>query len=142
MRFPCRRWPGVAIALVCGCTLASLYLFQRDVWHGYATQECRSTEQFVARYEPLRPLLPTAEVTGFVLDKRHLDAGLMYPGARLFLAQYALSPRLLASRTAARWVIVDSDSPEIAPEMATSAHWTLTADLHNGVRLYRTDAKE
>ena len=35
-----------------------------------------------------------------------------------------------------------SDCPEIAPEIATSAHWILLADLRNGVRLYRTGVKE
>jgi hypothetical protein len=142
MRFRRRCRPRAAIVLVCGCTLASLYLFQRDVWHGYAMQDGSATERFVARYESLRPLLPTDEVIGFALDQRHVDARRMYPGARLFLAQYALSPRLVANRTTTRWVIVDSDSPEIVPEMATSAHWALTADLGNGVRLYRTDVKE
>ena len=61
---------------------------------------------------------------------------------RLFLAQYALSPQRLASCVASRWVIVESDCPETVPEIAASAHWTLLADLHNGVRLYRTDVKE
>ena len=66
----------------------------------------------------------------------------MHPDGRLYLAQYALSPRRLAEGTASRWVIVESDCPEIAPEIATSAHWTLLADLRNGVRLYRTGVKE
>ena len=54
------------------------------------------------------------------------------------LAQYTLSPRRVAGNAASPWVIIDSDRPEIVPEIAASARWTLVADLRNGVRLYRT----
>jgi hypothetical protein len=142
MWFRRRRSPGVAISLVCGCALVSLYLFQRDVWRDCATHDRYSPERFVARYEALRPLLPREEVAGFVLDEGHLETKRLHPGARLFLAQYAVSPRRLTRDAGLRWVVVDSDSPEVAPDMATKAHWTLQADLHNGVRLYRTDVKK
>jgi hypothetical protein len=137
-----RRSPGAAITLVCGCALVSLYLFQRDAWRDCATHDQYSPERFVARYEPLLPLLPREEVTGFVLDERHLETKRLHPGARLFLAQYAVSPRRLTQDAASHWVVVDSDSPEVVPDVATKAHWTLLADLRNGVRLYRTDVKE
>ena len=142
MRYRCHRRPRMAMALICGCALVSLYLFQHKAWHAYATEPCSVPEQFVARYEPLRPLVPATAVTGFLADQRHIDAAIMHPKGRLYLAQYALAPRRLADCTASRLVIVESDCPEIAPEIATSAHWTLLADLRNGVRLYRTGVKE
>jgi hypothetical protein len=143
MRFRFRRSPRVAIVLVCGCALMSLCWFHRNVWRAYAMRgEDNLAEELVARYEPLRPLLPTAEMIGFVVDERHADTERMCPGGRLYLAQYALSPRRLAFSAALRWVIVDSDCPTIVPEIAASGHWTLQADLHNGARLYRTDARE
>ena len=94
-----------------------------------------SPERFVARYEPLRPLLPKEEVTGFVLDERHAETKRLHPGARLFLAQYAVSPRRLTQDAASRWVVVDSDRPAVVPDVAAKGHWTLLADLRNGVRL-------
>ena len=120
----------------------SLCLFDHDVWRDGATHDPYSPERFVARYEPLRPLLPREEVTAFVLDERHLETKRLHPGARLFLAQYAVAPRRLMQNAASRWVVVDSDRPEVLPEVATKAHWTLLADLRNGVRLYRTDVRE
>ena len=141
MRFQCRRSPRMAMAIVGGCALVSLYLFQRDIWHYYATQGQNASEQFVGRYELLRPLVPTEDVTRFMLDEGHVDPAIIHPSARVGLAQYALTPRRVACDVAARWVIVDSDSPETVPEVAAKAHWTLVADLRNGVRLYRTDAR-
>ena len=142
MWFRRRRSPGAAIVLVCGCAALSLYLFQRDAWRDCLAHDQYSPEQFVARYEPLRPMLPKEEVTGFVLDECHTETTRLHPGARLFLAQYAVSPRRLTQDAASRWVVVDSDSPAIVPDIAAKAHWTLLADLRNGVRLYRTDRRE
>ena len=142
MWFRYRRSPGAAIAAVCGCALVSLYLFQRDAWRDCATHDQYSPERFVTRYEALFPLLPRDEVTGFVLDGRHLETRRLHPGARLFLAQYAVSPRRLMQEGASRWVVVDSDHPELVPDVAAKSHWVLLADLRNGVRLYRTDVKE
>ncbi len=58
MRFRCHRSPRTAIALICGCTLVSLYLFQRNLWCYYAEQGPGVCEQLVGRYEPLRPFVP------------------------------------------------------------------------------------
>ena len=142
MRFRCRRSPRAVIMLVCGCTLVSLFLFQRNIWRDYATQGQSAEEQFVAKYVRLRPLMPTDEVARFVVDEGHADLNRLHRDARMYLAQYAVSPRRLARDVASRWVVVDSDDPDSAPEIATSAHWTLLADLHNGVHLYRTDLGE
>lgn len=141
MWFPGRRSPIVAIALIAGCAVVSLYLFQRDAWRDCATHDQYSPEQFVTRYEPLQPWLPKGEVAGFVFDQPHSTQRL-HPGARLLLAQYAVSPRRLAENARSPWVVVDSDSPDVVPDIATSARWTLVADLRNGVRLYRTERKE
>ena len=68
MRFRCRRSPRVAMVLICGCALVSLYRFQHKAWHAYATEPRSVAEQFVARYEPLRWLMPATAVTGFLAD--------------------------------------------------------------------------
>jgi hypothetical protein len=141
MRFSCRRSPRIAIATISGCALVSLYLFQRDVWHTYAVQGGNPAERFVGRYELLRPMVPIGEVTRFIVDEEHADTAAVPPSARVGLAQYALTPRRVASDAASRWVIVDSDCPGTVPKFAAKSHWTLVADLHNGVRLYRTDVR-
>jgi hypothetical protein len=128
----------VAIVLISGAALVTLCVFVCLAWQAYLEAPRSAVEQYVARYEPLRKLLPAAKVTGFLADSPHLDPEVMEPGARFFLAQFALSPRRVACGTAPRWVVVDSDHPEIAPEIAASSHWILSADLRNGVRLYRT----
>jgi hypothetical protein len=138
---PCRHSPRAAIAVICGCTLVSLYLFERDTWR--AAAQVRSVpEQFLARYEPLGPLLPPDEAARFLVDLDHADVARMHPSARLYIAQYAVSPRRLWDKAVSHWVVVDSDRAEALPEIAASAHWRLVADLHNGVRLYRTDARD
>ena len=138
MRLSCRRRPRVAMALIVGCTHVSLCVCTQKAWRAYIEEPHSVPEQFLARYEPLRGLMPEMAVTGFLADERHIDPALMHPDGRRFLAQYALSPRRLGDCKASEWVIVDSDHPEIPPEIATSSHWTLMADLRNGVRLYRT----
>jgi hypothetical protein len=141
MWFRRNRSPRVFIVLVCGCTLIGLFQYQHDLWRRYSTQNRSLAEQFVAKYEPLRPLLPTGETTRFLIDESHVDSNLMHPEGRLYLAQYSMSPRLVAHCAASRWIIVDSDCPEIVPDVAISAHWSLVADLGNGVRLYRTNVR-
>jgi hypothetical protein len=135
------RSPRIAIAMICGCVLAPLCLFQWECWRYWAKQEQTAPEQLVAKYELLRPLLPQDEVTGFVLDDPHLNPDLIQPDARLFLAQYALSPRLVGPDATSRLVIVESDCPESVPDVAAAAGWILLSDLRNGVRLYRTDVR-
>jgi hypothetical protein len=130
------------ILLICGYSLVGIYHFQKDMWREYKAQNSNVPQQFITKYEPLRPFLPKGEVIRFLIDENHLDPKLMHPNGRLFLAQYAISPQLLNFDATSRWVIVESDCPESVPDIATSAHWTLVADIRNGVRLYRTDKRE
>jgi hypothetical protein len=142
MWFRHNQLPHIFIVLVCACSLIGLYQFQHDLWRTYAKQNLSTTEQFLAKYEPLRPLLPKDETTRFLVDESHADSKLLDPVGRLYIAQYAMSPRLVAHCDASNWIIVDSDCPEVAPDIAASEHWSLFADLRNGVRLYRTNVRE
>ena len=141
MSFRWRRSPRIAMLLICGCALVSLYLFQHNTWRDCASRDWNTPQQFVARYGLVQALVPKTEAARFVLDECNVDAKIAHPEARLFFAQYALSPRCVGRDVASRWVIVDSDRPEIVPEIASRAHWTLVADFRNGVRLYRTDVR-
>jgi hypothetical protein len=134
------RQPRTAILLICVCAVASACWFQgHDVWYFYA-RHGNGREQFVARYAALRAWLPADEVVRYVVDASNVDQA---PPAseRYGLALYAVSPRRMAADVASRWVVVDSDRPAMAPKIAVSGHWRLIVDLHNGVRLYRTDLK-
>lgn len=144
MRFRSRRSPRVAVFLICVCTLTALCLFQYQRWRRVAACGQTVPEQFAARYAPLGPLLPAAEITRFVVDEPHADLDLLHRDARLFLAQYAVSPKRLtvSGDKPSRWIVVDSDRPDVMPEMAAAGSWTLIADLHNGVRLYCTEPGE
>jgi hypothetical protein len=142
MPFPIHRSPNLAVLLVCGCTLVSLCWFQYRAWYVEPARKPDATEQWIAKYAPLRPLLPRDEPTRFVVDADHLNNARMHPEGRLYLAQFAVSPRLLGDCRLSRWVVVESDSPETPAEIAARSHWTPVADLCNGVRLYRTDGKE
>jgi hypothetical protein len=140
MWFPRRRSPQAAIALIGGCAVLSLYLFERNAWLECGTHDQYSPEQFVTRFEPLLPLLPQDEPADYLLDQQHSDIERLHPGARLLLARYAVAPRRLTENAGSRWIVVDSDRPDVAPEAA--AGWTLLADLRNGVRLYRTERRQ
>ena len=142
MRFRWSRSPRVAITLICGCALISLFVFQYSTWRKHAREGSLVSEQFVGRYEPLGEFLPVDSEVGFVIDESHAREELIHPHARLAIAQYALSPRRVASNAVSHWVIVDSDCPEAVPDVAVSRRWKQVADLRNGVRLYRTDARE
>jgi hypothetical protein len=142
MRFRGKLLAPVFIVLVCGYVLNGIYHFQQDSWRDYKAQVPCLWQRFIAKYEPIRPLLPKGETICFFIDESHADANLVPPYGRLFLAQYAISPQLLNFNATSNWVIVDSDCPESVPDIAASDHWTLVADLRNGVKLYRTDIRE
>jgi hypothetical protein len=142
MRFPCRRSPRIVITLICACSLVGLFLFQANLWHDWARESPSIEERYVARYEPLRGLMPSDEVSQFLVDEAHADLALLHRDARLYLAQYAVSPKRLGRDLRSRWIVVDSDRGDVPPGIATSAHWSLVADLGNGVRLYRNDLGE
>ena len=142
MWFQSYRFPRIAIVLICGCALIALYQFQLDEHCSRRTQKISLPERFVNKYKPLRSLIPKGEVACFMVDKDHINTKLMEYDGRLYLARYATSPRCLVDGEPSHWIVVDSDCPEIVPEIATSARWTLIADLRNGVRLYQTDRRE
>jgi hypothetical protein len=142
MRFRGKLLAPAFILLICGYSLVGIYHFQKVTWREYKAQNPDLPLQLITKYEPLRPFLPKGEVMRFLIDENHWDSKLMHPNGRLFLAQYAISPHLLNFDAASSWVIVDSDCPGSVPDIATSAHWTLVADIRNGVRLYRTDKRE
>jgi hypothetical protein len=138
MNLRATRWPRTAVWLVCLAALGNVRL----LWPENAPRKPVPADVYTARFAPLAPQLPPARMLGFVVDGSHADRELQHPEARLYLAQYALSPRLVEPSAAHRWVVVDSDSPEVPPQIALAEHWTLRADLHNGVRLYETHMKE
>ena len=124
--------PGVAIVLVSICALASLYRFQYNTWRTCATGEPRVTEQFIARYEPLGPLLPTGEVTRFVVDQQHADLERM-EDCLLTRARYAIS---FADRKAEEWdeigsLLHNSSASLLALANLVPRHLTV-ADLGTG----------
>ena len=73
---------------------------------------------------------------GLLVDERYADPKLFHPVGRLWLARYALARGPVDWSTDHALVIVDSGVS--APPPAKSRGWILVADLHNGVRLFRT----
>jgi hypothetical protein len=94
---------------------------------------------FVPRFAPLTGYLPDKGTIGYVLDTEHADVLRYHPDARYALAQYCLAPHLIARTADYPLVIVDSDDADAPPGIASERRWALVADLHNGVRLYRTE---
>jgi hypothetical protein len=139
MSISIKRRPRMAVMLVALCALGSARLISPLVqfWRQPA-RAAEAPERFMTRFEPLAALLPPGQVTGYLFDEAHANLGLMHPDNRFYLAQYALVPHLVDRTPAHRLVIVDSDSPTATPEMALREHWTLVADLRQGVKLFRT----
>jgi len=131
--------PQIAVVLICGCTLVHLAVLDCGFWYRDATQERNGAERWIAKYEPLRDWLPADEAAQFTIDQSHADRQRLHPDARLYLARYAVSPKRLSAEATSRWVVVDSDCPDIEPAGAVSGRWPLIVDLRNGVRLYRID---
>jgi hypothetical protein len=142
MNFQRIRSPQCAVVLTCGCALAYLAALNCEIWRPDAAQVQMNAQRWVARYEPLRSLLPADEISRFQIDKKYTDENLQHPDARLYLARCAVVPRRLAYEAKSRWIVVDSDRPDIEPALAKAGRWTLVADLHNGVRLYRIDGNK
>ncbi len=131
--------PRLVLACICLWGLADVrVVFDAICRHG-KTRPTYEPTVMVPRFEPLAQWLPDAVTTGYLLDSENTGAGPIHPEARIRLAQYALSPRLICRTTDCPLVIVDSDRPEKPPKIAQARGWTLVADLHNGVRLYRTE---
>jgi hypothetical protein len=132
--------PRLAIAIIYGCAVVTLLIFQYTTWQHYVTQS-KSLCGFPKRYEKLAPLLPDDEASRFVVDRSCTDLKKTSEAARLFLAQYVVSPKRIGSEVESSWVVVDSDCVDREPQIAKTSHWTLVSDLRNGVRLYRTDGR-
>ncbi|MGO8690770.1 MAG: hypothetical protein ACLQLG_14195 [Thermoguttaceae bacterium] len=128
--------PCLAILLICVSALASF----RGIWlpTGASRQASahNASEVLPARFEPLQRLVPKNAAIGLLVDERYADPKLFHPVGRLWLARYALAPRPVDWSTDHALVIVDSGVS--APPPAKSRGWILVADLHNGVRLFRT----
>jgi hypothetical protein len=135
-----RSSPRLAIAIIYGCAIVALLIYQFTTWQRYLAQS-KSTQGFPARYEALGPLLPADETTRFVVDRNNADLKKVAEPARLYLAQYVVSPKRLGSEVKSSWVVVDSDCIDREPKIAKTSHWTLVSDLRNGIRLYRTDER-
>jgi hypothetical protein len=131
------RWPRMALVLVCLAAIANVRMISHALRHRDVPKP-GEIGPFVARFEPLRPMLPEGSVTGFVLDREHAAPHPPHPEARFALAQYALCPRVVEELPLHELVIVDSDAPATPPAVARQCGWDLVADLGNGVRLYRT----
>jgi hypothetical protein len=124
--------------LISLCALGNARVLPRALRPWREAPQPSAPQLFAARFEPLGPLLPAQGVTGFIIDAAHTDREVPHPDARLFLAQYALAPRLLECSARHPLVIVDSDQPDALPEIAARGNWTLVAALPSGVKLFRT----
>ncbi len=143
MRISIRRRPRIAVILVAVCALGSARLTSQLVrFRRQSTGTAEAAEQYMTRFEPLAAFLPPGQITGYLFDEAHADRGLLHPDNRFYLAQYALVPHLVDHTPDHRLVIVDSDTPAATPDIALREHWTLAADLHNGVKLFCTQRKD
>lgn len=85
------------------CALAALRIVWSIVGELRQPPESNSVEAVIARFEPLRRLLPEGVVTGFVVDERHADVNLVPSAERFRLAKYALSPRVVEDSRTMPW---------------------------------------
>ena len=133
-----RLGPHLVLLCICLWGLANVRLVSSALCGAAAPRPGYEPTAMIPRFQPLAQWLPDTATTGYLLDGEHAGAGPIDSEARIRLAQYTLSPRLIRRTTACPLVIVDSDRPETPPNIAQVRGWTLVADLHNGVRLYRT----
>jgi hypothetical protein len=132
---------GSTFVVVCLCLwgLANVRFALRNVNDHWRPSPDYAPAAFVPRFAPLAAYLPAKATIGYMLDADHADVQRRHPDARYALAQYCLAPRLIARTADFPLVIVDSDDAESPPGIAQERGWTIVADLHNGVRLYRTE---
>lgn len=128
-----------AALLVMVCALTSLRLPVRFAKQIAAHPEGGDNAQFVARLEGLRDRLPPDATIGYVC-RPGPNCNDYLRNNRHGLLQYALVPQRLDAAEAARheYVLFDADDPNVVPEPAAQRQWELTADAHNGLKLYRT----
>jgi hypothetical protein len=147
--------PRACVIAVCFCAIvgSARFLVGRCL---LLVREMPVEQQFLAKYAPLRDILPKEQAAEFMVDSEHADLDRFDLNGRFFLIQYAASPRLFKgwadfSRKSAtvaeqsekdansRIIVVDSDRPEVVPKIASSPKWRLLADLQNGVRVYSVE---
>jgi hypothetical protein len=128
------RSPQTAIAIACVISLIFSVAMQCEAWRPDASMERENAQRWVSRYEPLRAWLPDGPPTRFQIDERaNLD--LQPPGARMFLARYAVAPKRITERVDSTLFVVDSDDP--TPSNIMPDDGKLIKDFSNGVRLYQ-----
>ena len=139
---PPQRRIRAATLLIAICALGSTRALPRAVQLSQADPTPDATAALVARFEAIKPHVRKQISLGYLSDARHLDPRRSSLLKRLYLAQFALAPRIVERTTHREFVIFDSDRPEVTPDIATLEGWKLVVDLHNGVKLFRTARQE
>jgi hypothetical protein len=141
MLSPQLRIRGATLLIVFGA-LGSARALPRAVQQYQADAKPDATVPFVARFEALKPFAERSPSLGYLTVSQHLDPQRSDLVQRLYLAQFALAPHVIERRIDRDLVIFDSDRPEVTPQIAEREGWILVADLHNGVKLFRTGRQE
>ena len=136
-----RQRPGARIVLVCLCVwgLANVRLIVSTVRESRNPLAGYTPSAMIPRFAPLAQWLPEDAEASYLLDEENADLKTHAPAARRALA--LLTCAVAADHPADNGLPSgdrSTDRPETPPKIAGQQGWALVADLHNGVRLYRT----
>ena len=134
-----RRVLAASAAIVCAALL--LIRWPVKTW-GLAVRAAHGdgVTQFLARCRRLEANLPPAGRIGYYVLPGEAETRKSFHTARLVLMQYALTPRVVENFSGHELVIFDSDDPAAVPS-AAEGDWQLLADLHDGLKLFRTTGR-
>lgn len=127
---------ALALFALCGLGIGRLSLVSFQ--HAWSSPGGGTASRFIAKYETLKPYLSPQQPVGYLPDVSRMDLRALPLTGRLSLAQYALSPPIIEPLRDQPLILFESDDPQAMPDLAVEGRWTLVADLHNGLKLFRT----
>lgn len=127
---PIRAWVGIGLLIAYFC-LSSIYslfaLLSTPRWHATSFGDVRISE-YVSRFEGVRKFLPPRGIVGYLSDTDSV--------AEYYLAQYAVSPVILAKGKDFRFVIGYFHGISLGDEMLEKEKLKRIKDFGNGVSLF------
>ena len=135
-----RVW--LVIAMVALAALTNVRLPVRGITEVAQSASSDGIGEFLGRCRRLEPHLPARGQIGYRALSDHARTHSRVKGDRLQLMRYALAPRIIEQFWDHELVIFDADDPASVPSPEESRGWQLVADLHDGMKVFRTTGAE
>jgi hypothetical protein len=125
---------GTCLAVAVVAVFGAMNSYQTSVRNARQYPDAYGAGRAQVRFAPLVARVPASARLGYLTD---LDRSSDAYAAGFLAAQYALAPRQLVASEAPEWAVGNFSQPQDFAAAGAALGYELSADLGNGVALYR-----